>query len=209
MRVIETTHAADAATSLIADALITAIAERGRAVLLVSGGSSPKPVFARLSDMDVDWTKVTVGLVDERVDPKGSNANFVKEHLLRGRAAGASFVAMKGGDYSPLIPADMCVMGMGGDGHTASWFPGTKDLDVAMDVSSPDAVVEVDTTGAAGNSGFPERLTLTLPAVMASRDILLFIPGAAKRAVFHARQGLPVDALTHSERLTVICEPSP
>jgi len=207
MRVIATTHAADAATSLISDALSEAISMRGRAVLLVSGGSSPKPVFARLSAMDLEWDKVQIGLVDERVDPKGSNADFVREYLLVGKATQASFVPMKGRDYDPLIPADVCVMGMGTDGHTASWFPGTPDLDVAMDVSTPDPVVAVDTTGAAGNSGFPARLTLTLPAVMASRHILLFIPGKAKRDVFKARKGLPVDALTHSERLTVICEP--
>ena len=207
MKRIETTHAADAAAALIEGALRDAISAQGRAVLLVSGGSSPKPVFQRLSGMDLDWSKVTVGLVDERVEEAGSNAGFVRENLLQGHAAAATFADMKTDNYRNLVPADMVMMGMGTDGHTASWFPGTPDLACAMDVNSPDVVVEADTGDSAGNSGFRHRLTLTLPAVMSARNILLYIPGAAKRAVFDNRAGLPVDALTHSERLTVICEP--
>ena len=211
MIVLSTQNHVEAATAHITERLREAIDARGRAVLLVSGGSSPRPVFAALSETELDWGRVKVGLVDERVEEAGSNAQFVRDTLLQGRAAGATFVCMKsdGAAYADLVPADVCVMGMGTDGHTASWFPGTPDLARATDPGSEAIVIAADTGDSPGNSGFQHRLTLTLPAVLQSRSLLLYIPGAAKREVFSNREGLPVDLLTQSERLTVITEPDP
>ena len=188
----------------IETALRDALDARGRAVILLSGGSSPRPVHEALSEVDLDWSRVHVGLVDDRVDPAGSNADFVRETLLKNRAAAATFHPMTEGGYADLMPADMCVMGMGTDGHTASWFPETEDLAKAMDPDTDEVVVHIDSESVPGAGEYRHRLTLTLPAVMASRHILLFIPGAKKREVFENRRGLPVDALTASDRLTVI-----
>ena len=207
MKIVETSHAVETATTLIADALREAIDVRGQATLMLSGGSSPKHVYRRLSGLDIDWSKVRVGLVDERLDPRGSNAELVRRTLLQGAAAEAAFFPMtveSDEAYRELLPADMCVMGMGTDGHTASWFPDSPDLARATDPGTTDTVIRVDATGCGANSGYPARATLTLPAVLASRHILLLIPGAEKREVFEARDGLPVDMLTVSDRLTTI-----
>ena len=56
----------DAATQQIADAVIAAIKKKGTAILMLSGGSSPRPVYEALSEMDLPWDKVTIGLVDDR-----------------------------------------------------------------------------------------------------------------------------------------------
>ena len=204
MNHIHSDHPVREAVTRIESALRDALDARGRAVLMLSGGSSPRPVHEALSEVDLDWERVHVGLVDDRVDRAGSNADFVRETLLKNRASAATFHPMKEGGYTDLMPADMCVMGMGSDGHTASWFPETKDLAKAMDVDTDEVVIAVDSGSVPGAGEFRYRLTLTLPAVMQSRHILLFIPGAKKREVFENREGLPVDALTASDRLTVI-----
>ena len=204
MNHIHSDHPVRDAVTHIESALRDALDARGRAVLMLSGGSSPRPVHEALSEVELDWSRVHVGLVDDRVDPAGSNADFVRETLLKNRATAATFHPMKEGGFADLMPADMCVMGMGSDGHTASWFPETKDLAKAMDVDTDEIVVAVDSESVPGAGDYRYRLTLTLPAVMQSRNILLFIPGAKKREVFENREGLPVDALTASDRLTVI-----
>src|ERR1700675_3596267 len=74
-----------------------AIAPRGLALLIVSGGSTPKRYFAALSDRDLDWTRVAVTLADERRvadDSPRSNARLVRERLLHNRAKAASFTPL-------------------------------------------------------------------------------------------------------------------
>ena len=86
---------AEALSAEIEERLARAIAERGAASLAVSGGSTPKPLYQQLSDADLDWSKVTVVLVDERwVDPgeAGSNEDFVRASLLQGKAAHSEHV---------------------------------------------------------------------------------------------------------------------
>jgi len=78
------------ASMAIEFALREALSTRGSASLMVSGGSSPKPLYAQLSQSDLDWSKVTVSLVDERwVDPgqAGSNEDFIRENLIQNKAS--------------------------------------------------------------------------------------------------------------------------
>jgi len=131
------------AVTQIAEAVKTAVAQRGTASLMLSGGSSPRPVYERLSEMDLPWDKVTIGLVDDRWIERGqagSNETFLDETLLKGKAQSAKFIGLKTKDANPAAgieaseaqlsaipqPFDVCVMGMGLDGHTASWFPNSK-----------------------------------------------------------------------------------
>lgn len=190
------------ATSHIESALKASLDSRGRASLLVSGGSSPKPVYEQLSESDLDWANVTVSLVDERWVPEGadgSNATFIKNTLLQNKVSKAKFVSMVNEAKTAEIgapamsdlfdaafpdPIDVCVMGMGTDGHTASWFPQSPTLSSALDIDGHASLIWQDATGQPGGSGFNDRITVSLPVVMRARSTCLLIPGAAKKSVW-------------------------
>ncbi len=219
-------HIAQRCAEHVQEALRAALLARGEASLMVSGGSSPKPLFKALQNADLVWDKITVSLVDERwVNPgaAGSNESFIKDHFLQGRASAAQFVSLKSGAQTALealpeiegrflsvqTPFDVCVMGMGLDSHTASWFPGAHGQAAAMAADNKAQFAAIDASGCGGAGEFPERITLTLSAVMDSRQIILFIPGAAKAKVFEMARLetpslTPVGALkSAADRLTV------
>lgn len=175
--------------------LKAAIAARGTASLAVSGGSTPKQFFEALSTRPIDWDRVTVTLVDERFvgpDHDRSNHLLVRTHLLQNAAAGADFVPL----YHPAAsaeeaaalatarlstfgkPFDVVILGMGNDGHTASFFPGGNHLAEALDASAPRRVMTMEAQGA----GEP-RLTLSFTALHDARLLVIHIEGAEKKAV--------------------------
>jgi 6-phosphogluconolactonase len=196
--------AAVAIEAILRQALIT----RGEASLMVSGGSSPRPLYEKLSRADLDWSKIAISLVDERwVDPgqPGSNEDFIRATLIQDKASKANFFGLKtpqatakaGLRYSERRfnsvpqPFDVCVMGMGLDMHTASWFPRSKGLEAALDLNHLNILCAIDATGAPVAGDHPERISLTLQAVLKSHAVVLFIPGNEKRAVFDAAINKP------------------
>ena len=201
---------AEAATEALADAIIarlrTAIAERGAASLIVSGGKSPVPLFARLRVAGLDWSKVWITLADERwVAPTSpdSNERLLREHLLVDAAAAARFVPLKsafdrvadGLAASALAlaamprPFDVVVLGMGEDGHTASLFPGAEGLAAALALDNPAPLAAITPLTAPH-----PRITLTLAALLDSRCVMLPLSGAAKNSVYLQLRAMP-DAL--------------
>jgi len=171
------------------------IKSNGKASLAVSGGSTPVSLFEQLSGMDIAWRDVVITLVDERwVEPTeaDSNERLVRDYLLQNKAAVATFIGMKnaaptastGQDEceqqlrkSPL-PFDVLILGMGGDGHTASLFPGADKLAAATDMNSGRSCM-----GLAPLTAPHERMSLTLPAILNSRQIFLHIVGDEKKNV--------------------------
>ncbi|MDB5479782.1 MAG: 6-phosphogluconolactonase [Caulobacteraceae bacterium] len=193
---METFADGDALADAAADALAQALEGTGPRSLVVTGGRSPGPVYDRLSSRDLSWDEVTVTLSDERwVDPGAaeSNARFVRERLLNGRAAAARFVPLKGAGPTPEadarevepalrphLPWSAVLLGMGEDGHVASLFPGDPDLAARLDPDGPRLCVGV---AAAGLPPLVPRLTLTARTLLDTRLVLLLITGEAKRAI--------------------------
>lgn len=175
--------------------LAAAIEERGSASLAVSGGSTPKRFFETLSTRDLDWSKVTVTLVDERFVPADnprSNHLLVSTHLLKDKAAAANFIplyydcssieeaARMATEKAAAIgnPFDVAILGMGTDGHTASFFPHGNNLQRALDLSRPRGVLTMEAEGAG-----EERLTFSFASLSDARLLALHIEGQGKKDV--------------------------
>lgn len=208
----------------VADALRAAIAARGQASLAVSGGKSPIPMFEALREQALDWAKVTVVLVDERVVPRDhadSNTALVARHLLQGKAAEARFLpffrevapqlnaevldalVLDASDRTAALPwpLDVVVLGMGEDAHTASLFPGAPGFARAIATDQRLAWVVPDTAPHA-------RISFTLSALLAARELVLSIAGTSKLAVYRraaekADETLPI-SLVLNQSITPI-----
>ncbi|MGH8121679.1 MAG: 6-phosphogluconolactonase [Rudaea sp.] len=187
---------ADALAAAVATNLQSAIVARGHALLAVSGGKTPARFLAQLSHQALAWEQVTITLVDERwvaPDRARSNEGLVRATLLQGGAAAARFVPLyEAGVAEPEaalanvaariarleLPFDALVLGMGEDGHCASFFPDGDHLAQAIDPHTDALVLPMRAPGA----GEP-RITLTLPVVLDSRAIYLHIEGERKLRV--------------------------
>ncbi len=193
---------APALAAAVAADLRSALQEQSAATLVVSGGRSPVPVFAALREADLEWDRVVVTLVDERWVPEtdpASNAALVKTHLLQGRAAAARFVPIYTGAPTAAAaeasltatfmnlprPFAALILGMGDDGHTASLFPASPQLEAGLALrgsvgDTPPCLAQV------GAVAPTERMSLTLPWILHSRRVYLQFGGASKIEVFNA-----------------------
>jgi len=201
---------ADALTSAFADTLIEllkdGIAQRGRASLVVSGGRTPLALFKQLSQTDLEWDKVDITLADERwvgENDEASNTKLVRENLIQIKAAAAHFVTLKTDDAdandgiaeaenrlsSFSLPFDALILGMGEDGHTASLFPCSAQIEDGLNLASGKICIATQPTTAPH-----QRISLTLPAILNSRNIFIHLTGEKKKQVLE-------DALANSTEL--------
>ena len=184
--------AAAGAAAFVVDRIADAISRRGRAAVALSGGSTTPAMLIELSRADVDWQRVHIFQVDERIAPDGDpdrNATGLHEALLSRVAIPPSQVhLMPVGDpdldgvdldgacrwYSAQLPAafDVVHLGMGDDGHTASLVPGDRVLEMA------DRCVAMS----APYKG-RRRMTLTFPVLDRAWTVLWLVCGAAKHDV--------------------------
>ncbi len=196
-----------AAAAWLADALRDAIARRGSAVFMGSGGSTPGPIYETLSGADLDWEMVQIGLCDERwvdVDHPASNGAMIQRTLLQNKAAIADYTPMKikGDDpfasidgvnelYMDASLTDVMLLGMGPDAHTLSWFAGGRGYESAIDPDTTSVVAAVEAIESEVTGPNLLRMTLTQPCVAYARRVLLLITGQDKRRVF---ESAPADA---------------
>lgn len=187
--------AAIAAGKRVINALHRRLEMDDSAALVVSGGTTPAPVYSYMAHKELDWHRVHVLLSDERwvpADHPDSNEKMLRDALARSRASYAQITSYFDAASSlddrcseleqelkrlPL-PFTSVLLGMGDDGHVASLFPDANNLHTAIDLQSSRSFVPVDT-----GSSPHRRLSMTLAALLRSDEILLLISGAEKRAV--------------------------
>lgn len=191
---------AEALADAVSAKLSQAIADRGFASLAVSGGSTPKTFFKALSTRRIDWEKVIVTLVDERFVPpenERSNHRLVSTLLLQNEAAPARFLplyhdtaSIEQAAYIATenaedigYPFDAVVLGMGNDGHTASFFPDGNHLATALDAGTDRGVM----TMSAESAGEP-RMTFTFSSLHDAGLLVLHIEGSGKKDVLAKAQ---------------------
>ncbi|HEX8901041.1 6-phosphogluconolactonase [Vitreimonas sp.] len=191
-----------AASDRLARALQRGLNTRHHACAALSGGATPEPAYALLAQAKLDWPRVTFALVDERfvhAKDDASNEKMLRRALAPALEAGAKLMPMFSTDgapaevaaradnlYSPLH-IDVALMGMGGDAHTASWFPGHA----RAAFESERTVIAVHAPLAAGSA---DRLTLTKHAVRRADEVLVLIHGEEKRARLDAALAEGADA---------------
>jgi 6-phosphogluconolactonase len=205
-RVLPTPAAtAEAAAQLFLDAAVKAAATRGVARIAISGGTTPKAMFALLADpagpflKHVPWKKIDLYWVDERCvspDDPESNYRMTNEAMLSKVPLPTERVHRMEGELDPEVAAaryestirntfklegaetptfDLVLLGMGDDGHTASLFPHTEALNELSRIAVPNHVPQKDTW----------RITLTWPVINQGREVAFLIEGAAKAQVLH------------------------
>jgi 6-phosphogluconolactonase len=196
---------AQAAAKLFADTAVAAVQARGQARIAISGGTTPKAMFALLADpaqpflKQVPWDKLDLYWVDERcVPPTDADSNYrmTNETLLSKVPLAAERIHRMEGELDPAVAAaryestirnsfrlegaetptfDLVLLGMGDDGHTASLFPHTEAINNLTDIVTANHVPQKDTW----------RITLTWPVINQGREVAFLIEGAAKAQVLH------------------------
>ena len=189
----------DALFEVVQGSLQKDLAENPNVTLMLSGGSTPGPLYERLSQAELEWSRVHVALVDERwveASHEASNQRLIQRTLRQNRASEASFLAMKNKAGTPFagevecqaqcatlpVPYSVCLLGMGPDGHTASLFPNARGLEQALDSSELCAAIEANPSEVTG--AWVERMTLTPKAIFGAKKLVLLITGEDKWQVY-------------------------
>ncbi|ULJ69539.1 6-phosphogluconolactonase [Wielerella bovis] len=214
------TQSAEYLAQQVAQNLRDVLAKQERATLAISGGKSPIAFFQALNQMDLAWERVNITLVDERVVPThhaDSNTGLVRQYLLQNQAQKAKWLPVIADDATEgslkntaqavefalqhYTQPDVLILGMGGDGHTASIFPQAPQFADAIRADYPQPLLHTTPITAPH-----ERISMTLAAIEATPFVYLAIAGAEKRAVYEqavqaATQTFPVSYVLNSHKV--------
>ncbi len=178
-----------------------AIKRSGRARLALAGGSTPVPIYARLAKAPLDWLRVSMLPGDERW--------VAHDHEACNFSAMRAAFGTRAADFRPLTPArpgpvpdlstareslaamdgrfDACLLGMGGDGHFASLFPGANELESALDPGQAEPLAMIHPDPLPPEAPFA-RISLTLSAILSAPVLILAIRGRTKIATLEQAQ---------------------
>ena len=190
---------ADAVAGDIGFIIESAIDARGAAVIALAGGKTPLPIYEKLAKAKIDWKRVTIIPGDDRIVPLGdplSNVTAIGKIFIPKGARVIPLVSDKAPDYKAAgrsadallqdvhWPLDLCLLGVGGDGHCASIFPG-PDFDEALNGPK-----ERRALGVMPDPLPPEapvaRVTLSRSAIVSARALMIAFTGEAKKDVLEA-----------------------
>ncbi|NIZ11389.1 6-phosphogluconolactonase [Pseudooceanicola sp. HF7] len=185
----------------LAGELGAALRHEERVTFSVPGGTTPGPIFDALTSVKLDWDRVDVVLNDERWVPEDSprsNTGLLRRRLLSGHAAAARLLPLYADApepegalealseaLAPHMPINVLVLGMGGDMHTASLFPGADRLEEALAADAP-ILLPMRAAGA----GEP-RITITAPYLKGALSTHVIITGPEKREALERARSLP------------------
>ena len=200
---------ADNLSQSIAASLSASINLNGYASFVVCGGSSPLPLYDNLSNKDLDWSKVSIFLGDDRVVPsdhQDSNNYLIQLHLLKNNASSASFYPLN--DSKITIkdirrPFDVVLLGLGNDGHFASLFPAQLNNALAFDAyASPSIIVSDQDLGSPSH----KRISMNLSMLIDAKRCILLVPNSEKRKIVdraYKDNQLPLHFLLTQERTKI------
>ena len=200
------------------------LAEAAEVSCLLSGGNTPRSLYQQLSKATLPWERIRPALVDERwvaVDDPASNEGMLRTVFRHNTPFLARLQGMKGSQpdaqhgqpaceqrYASLPrPWSLALLGMGPDGHTASWFPAAAGLDQAL--RGPQLCQAIAASPSAVTGPHTERMTLTLNALQQARRLVLYFTGADKWQVYrnalrcHDWASVPVAALLQQDTVPV------
>jgi 6-phosphogluconolactonase len=200
---------ADNLSQSIAASLSASINLNGYASFVVCGGSSPLPLYDNLSNKDLDWSKVSIFLGDDRVVPsdhQDSNNYLIQLHLLKNNASSASFYPLNDSKITIKdirLPFDVVLLGLGNDGHFASLFPAQLNNALAFNAcASPSIIVSEQDLGSPSH----KRISMNLSMLINAKRCILLVPNSDKRKIVeraYKDNQLPLHFLLTQERTKI------
>lgn len=200
------------ATDFLEQAILSAIEKHGRAVIGLSGGSTPRPIYEALSKRSLDWSKVWIFLVDDRyirVDDPKSNQFLIRSTLLKNAPIPDSQIIFP--DVSLPLPQcidlyakhlkvlftkrlpDLITLGMGDDGHIASLFPPLSDLALSDERMILHTTTPPAASGQAARFDVRDRISLSLNALAGAQMSVFLLAGSGKKKVWEEMLASPED----------------
>jgi 6-phosphogluconolactonase len=210
--------------------LMRALEKKGLANLIVPGGTTPAPVFKQLAAQPINWLNVSIMPSDERwVDETHEQSNYrlLKNTLVTDKASVSELCSLKtdhdtAEQAAPILSEQLAdklaynactVIGMGPDGHFASLFPQLANLEQALTlnnqyIKNKQAVVPAYAKGSEVAGEYPERISLSLAALIDSPLVMLMVTGDAKLKLIKEllageHQDLPVAQLLNQGQTPV------